>query len=124
MIPCEICQEPSTCSVVFDDGYKKQVRWYCDFHAKESSCLQEQIPRIWIEPFLRFLRQMIGFIKEENRIPTKEEFNTMGAVGETVSEAFAKGTLIERLNFLESLEEFLKRNGRWPEEAELPVDPF
>jgi hypothetical protein len=129
MISCELCDAPATVTIGIRDidpaggelDYKEHV--YCENHARSFGGLLDTETKS-LQAFLLFLRLMIRFIKENQRMPRLEELSGMGAVGNPVRQGEANGDLAKKLAFLENMVEFIEKNGRSPSSDELPPDPF
>jgi hypothetical protein len=120
---CEICKQPATMHVVDRENDSVTGKWYCDEHAQSLGLLSQGEMSASVQRVLHAFRRLIHFVKESNRWPTSEELRQLGAAGQLPVHS-TPNELAVQLAYLELTAEFMEKNGRFPEEHELPPSPF
>jgi hypothetical protein len=114
---CEICNKPATVHIV-DAGTERHL---CSAHASGIVAVDEAL---YARTALGKLRALVEFMKEHQRTPTPEELASMESAGDISRETLSDPKFSVHLQFLESLMQFIEREGRMPTEQEIGPDPW
>jgi hypothetical protein len=69
------------------------------------------------------VRNLLGFIHANNRMPSPNELRLLGGAGNMSSAVPGSKEYQEQVRYLEMSLDFMEQHQRWPTEEELP-DPF
>jgi protein-arginine kinase activator protein McsA len=124
---CKLCQEPANVIVTtVDEGSNEsETEVYCPKCAVSLGIpvmSPDETP--YLHRSMDRLRWEIDFIKKYHRLPNSQEYSTMGVCAKDVPPEAFKATLAEQLHWLELSLQFMETNHRFPDEGDLPPDPF
>jgi hypothetical protein len=122
---CAVCGAPAQVHVTnCYEGAPEQER-----HAQQELCfacaqrLIPDLPEAKDTDQLPRLRQLLAWIKTNNRMPSAAELNALGAAGDLSAAQPGSKEFAEQVRYFEDLIAFLEQHNRFPSEGELP-DPF
>jgi hypothetical protein len=120
---CEICGAETTVHVtdLQTDGTSVE-RHLCEVHAREAGMPVPSTDHLALAMVPK-LRSLARFIRSNNRMPTRDEIQQLGAFGDLTHTLPGTADFDRQLMYLENSADFTEKNRRFPTEEEMP-DPF
>ena len=119
---CDVCGQPIGMPLRItevDELGNKTSRIVCSQHRAEFTKPFEDPARL----FLPIFRSLTSFIRENQRMPTENEFAKHGLTGKISNSQYGTKEFDDQLNYFDQLVEFIDENDRLPTDAEI-ADPF